>query len=309
MGKTLAEKQKLIRIYIQRINRKSLKSTNMKFISFLCRSMAESRSARSSLALIGLAAGVCCTIQSADAALIAYESFNYTAGSDLAGQGGWTATLGTPTVTNTGSTYTDSKGNVLATAGNAANLTNDGARVGLGSTYGGASGGVYYLSFLAEISLNAATNYMYLSPTLDGSPVTDFGKINTADSVNWTLRHNTALPGYSAGVISDTAVTQLSLIVLRLDFTGATNAIFHMWINPDLDAEPALENADAAGSRNTVSFNQIRIQGSANATFDEIRFGTSYGDVTTVIPEPSSLVLGVLGCGFLLRRKRSVSKA
>lgn len=277
----------------------------MKFISLFDRSVSRFRFTQSFLALAGLAAGAFCTTQSADAALIAYESFNYAAASDLAGQGGWTSTAGTPKIASIGSTYTDSNGNVLASTGNAASLNNSGGFLGVGNTYGGGNGGVYYLSFVAQgTAVTTNANYFMLSLATNGSPASDFGKVPNNANFVWTTRSLSPLAGHAADAYSDTSISDLSLVVIRLDFTDAANAVFHMWVNPDLDAEPSLADADAAGSRGTVSFNGFRIQSNAAGTFDEIRFGTTFADVTPLIPEPSSLALGAIGFGLMLRRKR-----
>lgn len=54
----------------------------------------------------------------------------------------------------------------------------------------------------------------------------------------------------------------------------------------------------------TISFTQ-RNSGGTDQFYDEIRFGSTYADVSPVIPEPAAAMLGSLGALLLLRRRRS----
>lgn len=125
--------------------------------------------------------------------------------------------------------------------------------------------------------------------------------------------------------------TPVDFILIRVDSVGSTvndaaNAdTIHVWINPtDLNTAPADGTADItfasdlfSGAPTSVNrdlnFDRIRLfagndQGTLGSTFtygnlslDEIRIGTTFGDVTpnlaAPVPEPS--VLGMLGLGGL----------
>ena len=76
--------------------------------------------------------------------------------------------------------------------------------------------------------------------------------------------------------------------------------------------DAALNLGSVRTTVNTATFNQslfdtfsIAVNSSTSALVDQIRFGASYNDVITAIPEPSTQVLlGLLGFIPLLIRRR-----
>jgi hypothetical protein len=108
-------------------------------------------------------------------------------------------------------------------------------------------------------------------------------------------------------------------VVGRFDLNG-TDSTFHLWVTsnptsltlggPDLalaTANASLTNLNAA----TVRFRNFSINvddGSNVAKIDEIRFGTTFADVSP-IPEPSTYALLAAGLGTLVwLRRRAKAK-
>jgi hypothetical protein len=99
----------------------------------------------------------------------------------------------------------------------------------------------------------------------------------------WGLQHGSTQVLSSVSVVSNQTV----LLVVRGDYAPAgSNSTFLLYINPTPGApEPATPNA-------TYSFTQtnqqngvaLSVQNGAAATFDEIRVGTNYADVTPAVP-------------------------
>ena len=87
-----------------------------------------------------------------------------------------------------------------------------------------------------------------------------------------------------------------------------------LWINPssgDLGAgsAPTADFADTTGGTDLVSVGSILLRQSAapHLTMDELRVGTSWADVTSPVPEPTTHTLLGLGALALMpqRRKRA----
>ena len=107
------------------------------------------------------------------------------------------------------------------------------------------------------------------------------------------------------------------MILIRSLGNGANDEL-DIWINPNLGTgEPSVGSGDISfigGYRfNTgqeltspldlrISFGGV--SGNQSLTFDELRYGTTFGDVAP-IPEPSSIVLLVMGMALALRRRRT----
>ena len=107
-------------------------------------------------------------------------------------------------------------------------------------------------------------------------------------------------------------IDRLSLVVVRIDHhAGNDNA--YLFVNPTLGVEPEISTADATSlGIYDFSFNQVRPfanQGIPNVpdaeiSIDELRIGTSYADVTPIVPEPAALTLVGLGVVGSIRRGR-----
>lgn len=125
-------------------------------------------------------------------------------------------------------------------------------------------------------------------------------------------------------VVSQVPLTNLVFLLVRIDHVPGVNPgndTAYIWINPSsLVTEPLISTADITisasqfgSSDRDYNFDRIRLfGGSWNSTVgygsiqvDEIRIGTTFADVTPLVPEPSAVVLSVLGgLGLLVLRLR-----
>lgn len=124
------------------------------------------------------------------------------------------------------------------------------------------------------------------------------------------------------GAYSTTPATTLSFIVARIDLNvDGTLDRFRVYVNPTLGSEPVAADVDNSSYNFLTSLSEInrvrmRAGGSSSSTsglnlgasqfaVDEIRIGTTYGDVTPIaVPEPTSGALCLVGAGLLAARRR-----
>jgi hypothetical protein len=287
------------------------------------------------LAALTLATTVLASAATVQAALIAYEGFDYDPGNINALNGGsgwttaWTSNSTTGSVVAGSLGYTDTNGNQLVVSGNSAVSSGQAASAqtvrDLPQT--GAEGTTTWLSYIGQRLAPHDTDDQNLARAaslqihdVGTTPVEKLaigkGTTNPPSETNWSILHsgNVANAVYSS-------VPQLSqaFLVVRIDHIGdatvADNA--WLWVNPLLDSEPDTGNADASfiGALD-FSYDRIRVFAGntsggnnwAEIAYDEIRFGTEYGDVspyTQGIPEPASALLGLLGLGLPLLQRRS----
>lgn len=252
------------------------------------------------------------------ATLLAYESFNTTG--NLIGQAGQTgfsgtwaeykgatgAGAGTTTVYADGLTYSG----LLSQGGRAyvspTGLPASGATAQLSSAV---STGTLYLSFL--INIDEGTRYCGLALSATGvSEALLVGRNST--STEWTLSGGT-VTGTSSHV--PIAYDTTTLMVLRVDFNASgTNERLRLYINPTTtvgSTDELTANIDMYTTSSLTVNGLTLAAGATNGTvtaaltsFDEIRLGTTLGDVL-VVPEVGSFSLALSGLGFLafLRRK------
>lgn len=234
----------------------------------------------------------------AHAALVAYEPFNYAAGTLANGTastasgftGNW-AVSAFPQIVNTALTYPG-----LTPTNRAYQHAAAGAQttVGLASSL---SSGTKYISFLFKGSGNSggdsvgvffkgnnATSLFCGFRTPDGASTTGFG-LGTVNST--TLGVASALG--SAVNINNTAT---HFLVIQIDFnTSDANDTIRLWIDPPANASVPGVAANVTASTfdvGTISAFGINITGGYNPILDEIRVGDSYGDVTGYVPAPSA---------------------
>jgi hypothetical protein len=175
--------------------------------------------------------------------------------------------------------------------------------------------GVLWFSMLAQINTTAEVNF-----TFTGSGTTWWA------GDNGDVRIRTTGGNWQLGTVNGSFVTAGTrtnnttyFVVGRFDLNG-TDSTFHLWVTsnptsltlggPDLalaTANASLTNLDVA----TVRFRNFSINvddGSNVAKIDEIRFGTTFADVSP-IPEPSTYALLAAGLGTLVwLRRRAKAK-
>ncbi len=248
----------------------------------------------------------------ANAVLLAYEGFNYATGT-LSGQndgtgwaGAWSSNDAAGTVQVAGLTKPN-----ITTTGN--RFRTDGDNQGIFRTLGAArntAGTTTWGSFLMRVdgTLNDYAGLSLFTGTgserffigrLFGNPI-QYG-VEAAGIQDRTIRSSTAVD----------ATTRL--LVFSLTSIGADTTV-SLYIDPATGGA-APTTADATTFRPNFVFDTIRIQagqsGLARYGFDEVRFGTTFADVTpgavVVVPEAGSLALilpalGVLGAVIVRRR-------
>lgn len=286
------------------------------------------------LAVGGLLAG------GARAALLSYEPFDYTVGSDVLGQnggGGWTgawrahaggAVPAGSFVTGTGSLVGPAG---LPTQGNHAIMSGE-----FGTTqpardyseFAGTGGTRLYYSFIGQRLGNpvvAANEYPRGANAglFDTTHPTRPERVGVGNSSNAATNAWSIIPeGSNANRVPSTdPFSTLAWQVLRIDFVGdaTTPDNAYLFINPDPAVEPDIAAAAAqslgAFTFSNTDFVRAFVGNTSGASpyavmiIDEIRLGTDYAAMssTQVVPEPvTGLAVAGLGvAGLLYRRLRS----
>lgn len=247
--------------------------------------------------IAGLTVALLCSC-AGHAAIIAYEPFNYAAGTLANGTastasgftGNWTVSA-FPQIVNTVLTYPN-----LTAVNRAYQHAAAGAQttVGLASPL---SSGTKYFSYLFKGSGNSggdtvgvffkgsnATSLFAGFRTPNSATLTGFG-LGTVNST--TLGGATALG--SAVNINNTAT---HFIVIQIDFdTSGANDTVSLWIDPPANAATPGVAANVVASTfdvGTISAFGINITGGYNPILDEIRIGDTYGDVAAYVPPPAA---------------------
>lgn len=77
-----------------------------------------------------------------------------------------------------------------------------------------------------------------------------------------------------------------------------------MWVNPLLGTEPDISDALLFRTNRNVLATQIRLGHNVAMTMDELRFGTTWGDVSPAIPESGTFWLIALSMSAALTWRR-----
>jgi hypothetical protein len=272
--------------------------------------------------MVLMAAGAC----AGRAGLIFSDSFNYAAGGNLSGQGGWSDS------TSTG------HGEVGITAGNL-------SVSGLASSSGNLAAFRWGNNNLqTPISVSSGTT-LYYSLALD---ITSLGNLSAsgdyfvgissaATSLGGTLWARKDGTGFDLGIStkssstvswSSTSYAVNSTIYLVAEYnvvSGSANDTSALWINPSsvnfgAASAPAATLTGGSGSTDLGAINNVFIRpdpstfsvASGGIRLDEFRVGTSWADVTP-IPEPAAWGamsgIGLLAlCGRCVWRQRRFGK-
>jgi hypothetical protein len=220
---------------------------------------------------------------SCDAAPIAWESFDYAAGSPLNTQSagsGWLDAWyndGNPVVTGTaGLSFTDSLGNVLVASGLSADTSGTATTRSLRILTSGSLNDVW-VSFLYK--LPAANNKFEGVSFYRGTQQTfSISNPTTTSTAGIYLTNN--LTGYNVSTQRGTfGVTHL--VVLKLTKGGGAGGADRVeaFIDPTLSANPTTPAATIDGTN--FNFDRIRLAGQDGATLlvDELRVGQTFTDV------------------------------
>ncbi len=199
-------------------------------------------------------------------------------------------------------------------------VTNGGAGLGVRRLFGSSvSSGTLYFSALFQITSAFGTGWNGASSQVGALTASD----NTSFRLGVMVKSNSP-SGYVFGVQKGGtgATTTFDTIehhegdtiflVGKYDFTTSPANSVSLWIDPDSStfggaSDPVGAISASTGTDNLTidRFNMRQNTVSsvpAAMGWDELRFGTTWADVTPVIPEPSTVMLGMLGLGFILAR-------
>ena len=135
------------------------------------------------------------------------------------------------------------------------------------------------------------------------------GEVGNPTNHTWLRAGGNGLIGEGTPLLPEGTT---NLYVFRLDFNEAGTTDAQVWINPDItltegdQANTSFTDVTNANTTPSGGFDNLRIRGSREYTYDEIRIGTTWESVTpTLIPEPSGAVLSVIALSaFAFRRGR-----
>lgn len=266
---------------------------------------------------LGVAAGT------SHAAIIAYDGFSssdYTAGA-LVGQNATIAGF-TGAWNNNSNIYAGGASNALTYSGVASDNTggaynnSNGGRAGRNFTTilggnGAAGTNVYYISLMMRNSIAIVGQYAAFElESQFGNRNFQLGSAADTGFTNWGMRAND-----SNSLIADsgvaTVVGQTVFAVLKLTYSDqAAGDSVQLWINPtNLGSEALSTNSVSLTGfdflHNSAKDFQLAAWTSGTSTWDEIRLGTEWSDVTTV-PEPATwaLLAFSLTTVMVMRRRR-----
>src|ERR1017187_9710232 len=240
-------------------------------------------------------ASVTPTSGAADPNLLTYEPFAYNQGSvatTLDGQpnNGTQASNGWANVTwgqflGGATSYTIVHGslsdpsNLLVTTGNCAQTQGGFAgRYNQFASYGANGSTAYFSILIRPDSAPTSTNYYGLQ-LFNNSGQGDLFVGKNGSGLNWGLQHGTTNTFSSIACVSNQTV----LLVLRGDYTSGADT-FRLYVNPTPGAaEPASADATVTYDIGTQNGLALSAGNLGAATFDEIRIGTTYADVTTAV--------------------------
>ena len=268
-----------------------------------------------------LVAGACCLlVQGANATQFAQEGFNYTAGTGLSGNDGWTGGGASTLFIGSGnlnySTLTDLGGNELSlvsTSSSSVVKSFSGANI---------TSGTIFMSFLLNPTQMPTGNneLMDLLPSgatgLQGSTAALAIYVGSQNATQYKIGVRHGLSGATYASSAATILGSTSLIVVGYTFNLSTgDDVVSLWLNPTSlggsapAADVSFSNSALADSTG-LSVVGIKYQGASAQGFwnlDSLRIGDTWADVTPV-PEPSTLALVGSGLALMfgmIRRRRS----
>ena len=267
----------------------------------------------------GIAALGLCAAARAD--LTAYEPFNYgPAGSALLGRSGggsfgfaspWVAGGFNASVHDNYALAADSLAfQQLLTSGGRVRSGPTGAIAGLTRGFAappGASGTTRYYSFLLRpegtLHEGAFNGFFGLNLESPGEPEIFAGKPGGGAIGQYVIEDRGGGGQFASGVPA--SVGNTAFFVVRADF-GANADVFTLYVNPTPGAPEPASGVEKTAPFGTASGFTLYSTGAFSV--DELRLGTTYADVTPVVPEPGAATCLAGALPLLLARRRRYSR-
>lgn len=250
------------------------------------------RSRTSSAITVCASLALCLLAAPASAAVIGFEGFDYTSGAPLSGQNGgsgWTGAWGAGNPLAFVATPGLSYGGLLTTGG-AATATAKPVPPG--------GGDITFEQRQLASAVGADGTLLYLSVLM--RPETGFGFYGGLNLGSLFLGKSGPSTTYgleSLSIASSSLVANVGetvLLVLRAQFLAGDD-VFDLFVNPVVGGpEPLVSDATLSFDLGTT--NLITINNAGAWTVDEIRLGTTYGDVLPrAVPAPAVAPLFITG--------------
>ena len=251
----------------------------------------------------------------AHSALLFTENFNYTIGSNLAGQNGGSGFSGA---------WTGGDSTIVAGLGGTGNAVQIGSSIAsrsLSSTFS-TSGNTFYISYLMNSSNFSGGNYTGISLWDGGTEQVFFGIPWQTQNFGFDARSTLGVAGIKTVDFAPSINTTYLVTLGLLPSATSGKVDIKMWATSNLGIDPntlvaGAANASLIGTRNDFSFNTVklngdyagslRVSGIANATTaaEAINFSTQSA---AAVPEPGTWAAAALlasGAAFMRWRKRA----
>ncbi|MEM6552214.1 MAG: PEP-CTERM sorting domain-containing protein [Planctomycetota bacterium] len=260
----------------------------------------------------------------ADAGLLLQDSFTQDSAESVA-PAGWTGPMADDDITAGSLT---APAGLLGSVGNKFTLNNDSDDYSIGFTPQTTGGQFVYYSFLVQIddlgSLKSTSVFSGLIMLADGTNSSDGvaavsfkADADNPNAFNIGFGSRANIGAGEADAVGDNTEYGIGETVFIVASTqvsgGGSTPISRIWINPDASTfggpEPVASFTSNVGHfENPIDNLIINGQSAPNVpglwSIDEIRVGTSFAEVTPVIPEPGSFLLVAAGALLIGFRRR-----
>jgi len=252
---------------------------------------------------------------SAHSALLFTENFNYTVGSNLAGQNGGSGFSGA---------WSGGNSTIVAGLGGTGNAVQIGSSIAtrsLSSTFS-TSGNAFYVSYLMNSSNFSGGNYTGISLWDGGTEQVFFGIPWQTQKFGFDARSTLGVAGIKT-VDFTPSINTTYLVTLGLLPSATSGKVdVKMWATSNLGVDPntlvaGTPNASLIGARDNFSFNTVKLNGdyagalkvsglaNASTAAEAINFSTQSA---APVPEPGTWAAAALlagGAAFARWRKRA----